>query len=310
MSKLRTIALALPLAFAAASLTAPAQAAPAVDGPSTATATCLDPAAVGAGGARGTHGQAKDPHELTEAQVGAREAALTQALARKGLTAGQRDAAAFAPVVIDVYFHTIKNGSQGSISASAIGSQISVLNAAYSGSGFSFRLAGTDVTDNRAWYTVTSGSRAERAMKNTLHRGNAGDLNLYAANIGNDLLGWATFPTNRIGAQDGVVLLNASLPGGSAANYNQGDTATHEVGHWLGLYHTFQGGCGGEGDRVSDTPAEASPAFACPTGRDTCASPGLDPIRNFMDYTYDACMNTFTAGQVSRMQQQWAAFRA
>ncbi|MEW6364256.1 MAG: zinc metalloprotease [Acidobacteriota bacterium] len=221
---------------------------------------------------------------------------------------------------VDVYVHVINKGtgiSNGDVPESQIRSQISVLNAAYAAMGYSFNLVSIDRTTNSTWYTMGYGSTAESQAKNALRQGTADDLNLYTANLGGGLLGWATFPWDytRAPKMDGVVLLYSSLPGGTAAPYNEGDTATHEVGHWMGLYHTFQGGCARSatkgGDYVADTPAEKSPAYGCPSGRDSCTKlAGLDPIENFMDYSDDDCMYLFTGGQNTRMNSAWSSYRA
>ncbi len=216
---------------------------------------------------------------------------------------------------IKVFFHVVNKGTgvaNGNVKRTMIDDQIAVLNAAYAGTGWTFTLKRIDRTTNTAWFNAGHGTANEAAMKNALHKGTADDLNIYSTNVGGDLLGWATFPSDYQSDPegDGVVILHSSMPGGSAVPYDLGDTATHEVGHWMGLYHTFQGGCTGAGDMVADTAAEKNPAFGCPAGRDTCPTkPGSDPITNFMDYTDDACMNTFTAGQDTRMDSQFTTFR-
>jgi hypothetical protein len=157
-------------------------------------------------------------------------------------------------------------------------------------------------------------------MKTALHTGGYWDLNVYTADLGDSLLGWATFPAKSAKgsklAMDGVVIYHESLPGGAAdfgedAVYNQGDTLTHEAGHWLSLYHTFQGGCTKLNDRVDDTPAEAAPNFLCDE-TNSCPKlhPGVDDlIHNFMDYGDDICLDSFTPGQTARMQASWDALR-
>lgn len=219
------------------------------------------------------------------------------------------------PVSIDVYFHVINQGtseSNGNISQTKVNAQVDILNAAYAPHGISFNLVQTTRTTNASWYTGCYGS-AETTMKSSLHQGDARTLNIYSCRPGSGILGYAYFPASYAGvaSRDGVVILDQSVPGGTAFPYNEGDTGTHEVGHWLGLYHTFNGGCNGSGDYVDDTPYEQSPAYGCPLGRDSCRrKAGDDPVENFMDYTDDYCMFEFTGGQGSRMQEQWLVYRS
>jgi hypothetical protein len=219
-------------------------------------------------------------------------------------------------VTISVYYHVINTGkgiANGDVTTKMLRDQIDVLNAAYAGATdgsaantpFRFVLAGVDRTTNTSWFNAGPGTAAEREMKSALHVGGPDALNFYTNNAGGYLLGWATFPFwyAEDPLMDGVVCLFSSLPGGSEVPYNEGDTGTHEVGHWLGLFHTFQGGCAAVyNDFVADTPAERSPAFNCPIGRDTCPGVGIDPTENFMDYTDDACMFRFTPNQSTRME--------
>lgn len=220
--------------------------------------------------------------------------------------------------VINVYFHVIRRGtgvSNGDLTTTMINNQMNVLSNAYAMAGWSFNLVAVDRTTNTTWFNSCASSTVESQMKAALRQGSADDLNIYSCNPSGGLLGWATFPSDYQSRPtlDGVVLLHSSVPGGSAAPYNLGDTATHEVGHWMGLYHTFQGGCARSstgGDQVADTPAEKSPAYGCPGGRDSCKNLfGLDPIENFMDYSDDACMFEFTAGQDARMDAQFTTYR-
>jgi len=215
--------------------------------------------------------------------------------------------------VIDVYFHVITaTDGTGNLSDAAIAGQLAVLNAAYASTGWSFSLVGTTRTPNNSWFRMGPGTGAERQAKAALRQGTADDLNIYSANPNQGLLGWATLPAWYASnpSDDGVVILFSSVPGGAAAPYNEGDTATHEVGHWMGLYHTFQGGCTAPGDEVADTPYEASAAFGCPVNRDSCKDlSGLDPIYNFMDYTDDDCMDEFTGDQDVRMDAMFSTYR-
>ncbi|MBL7817030.1 MAG: zinc metalloprotease [Saprospiraceae bacterium] len=233
-----------------------------------------------------------------------------------------------AVVTIPVVFHVVYNTAEQNVSSTAIAAQLKVLNDDFRKLNVGGQTdvevqfvmakrtptgsATTGIERRFSTYSFSTGSTTVDVKYLTKGGLNAWDatkyLNIWICNLGGGLLGYATFPSSLAAdpQSDGVVILYSSLPGGAAAPYNLGRTLTHEVGHWLNLYHTFQGGCStnltGGGDMVADTPAEKSPASGCPIGRNTCSGEGLDPINNYMDYSNDACMNTFTAGQKARAQ--------
>ncbi|KAJ2928639.1 hypothetical protein H1R20_g8468, partial [Candolleomyces eurysporus] len=228
--------------------------------------------------------------------------------------------ASIAATTISVYWHVVSRDATlggGNIPDSQITASIDVMNQAYAPAGISWVLAGTTRTVNAEWFNRAGPNTTQQtAMKTGLRQGGAGALNVYTVGFNSGsaagLLGYATFPWDVAAkpADDGVVILFSSVPGGTTAPYNLGQTLTHEAGHWVGLYHTFQGGCSGTGDGVADTPAEASPAYGCPTGRDTCPAAGVDPIHNYMDYSDDYCMTEFSPGQITRLQTAISTYRS
>jgi hypothetical protein len=230
-----------------------------------------------------------------------------------------------AAVTINTYVHVIHDGEEGLVSDRMIRDQMAVLNDAYAAYGIQFALAASvrgnpnpDYTDNAAWYRDD-----ELAYKSALKEGSGDDLNIYINN-GGGYLGYAYYPTivgTEFDVLDGVVLAWGTLPNANQPGisdipgfvYNLGDTGTHEVGHYLGLAHTFEGGCSRTNDGVADTPAEKSADFYCSVGRNSCKDGNrpveLDPIHNFMDYSDDVCLFEFTGGQAERMNTQWAVYR-
>jgi hypothetical protein len=317
----------------AALVSAPAQATPrsATSTASASTGTaCITPTS------RPTKGRRAPDTDRVSRRVAAQVASELRATARSSAMRTtfadlSSRATAARGVVVPVYIHLIKGRHKGEhrIGKHAARRMFRTLKAGYEGgqdqamapTGVRFKLRRITVSRNDAWFHARPYSRADRQMKNRLHRGTARMLNIYVNRPRlSGFLGFSTFPWQRAWRRnlDGVTVSDVSLPGGRMVGYNLGDTVIHETGHWLGLLHTFEGGCG-DGDDVADTPAEAGPSYRCVEGSNTCpidpltgavVDDGLlDPIHNFMDYSYDACMYQFTPGQSARMMAAFMRFR-
>lgn len=246
-------------------------------------------------------------------------------------------------LTIPIIFHVITSGSGATnIAASRVQAQVDQLNLDYrnlSGSTnavaadveIEFCLAMVDPNGNvltepgiHRVTTYGAGTQTQTTMDNTIKPATIWDpnnyMNVWVANLGGGLLGYAQFPSSSglaglsanggSASTDGVVILYTSLgsvasPTSGAAPYNLGRTLTHEMGHWLGLRHIWGDGNCTATDYCNDTPAAAAANYGCPTGTNSCTGgsyPGNDMIENYMDYTDDPCMNIFTADQKTRIR--------
>ncbi|KIM46979.1 hypothetical protein M413DRAFT_63436 [Hebeloma cylindrosporum] len=219
---------------------------------------------------------------------------------------------------IQTHFHIIaanETEEGGWIPEPQLTEQLRVINDDFNSTGISFNRTSVERVINEEWFSNGGPeTKVQDEMKQHLRKGGASDLNVYFVDFAGDwegLLGYSTFPItyNNNSIDDGVVILYSTVPGGTTSHFNLGRSLTHEVGHWLGLYHTFQNGCDNPGDYVSDTPDQATPTTGCPSSRDTCSSEGVDPIHNFMDYSDDSCMNNFTPTQAVRIKSQIITYR-
>jgi hypothetical protein len=303
-----------------AATTAPASA---MQLPERGLSSCFDPSSVGAG-ARGAE-RALDHRDLSAREVRAIEARTSKILDRRASGAAAT-ATSYSKANVPVYIHKMLSSSgAGDVSDASIAAQINVLNQTYGGAdvnkpsgttvtntGVHFTLAKVDSYRNNSWHA----DRSSTTYRAQTRLGDKNALNIWLVDF--KYLGIATFPWDYAANPgiDGIRVQWNTLPkAGTAgytpiANYDLGETATHEAGHWLGLYHTFQGGCTATNDEVADTPAQSSSTAGCPTGRDSCSLPGLDPIHNYMDYSYDSCYYEFTPNQSSRIDTMWKAYRS
>ncbi|KAK7751170.1 hypothetical protein SLS62_006854 [Diatrype stigma] len=227
-------------------------------------------------------------------------------------------------ISIPVYAHAVVNSSVSDdyLSEEVLAAQVDVLVDRFAPHDITFTLENTTrtVDDELAAGLDTA---SFNTFKLTHRQGDAATLNLYyVTNMTTSTGGACTYPstsldpTNPLARLDGCVLQGYSVPGGTGYLNRTflGEIAVHEVGHWLGLLHTFDGNtCDGNGDYVDDTPAQSKETemYTCPVGQDSCPDvEGLDPIHNFMDYSGEGCWQEFTAGQKERMHNTFFSLRA
>ncbi|MEO5674153.1 MAG: M43 family zinc metalloprotease [Chitinophagales bacterium] len=239
---------------------------------------------------------------------------------------------------IPVVVHVIHNNGSENISNAQIESQIRVLNEDFrkiaetngDGTGVDTRIQFCLAKKNpdgmcsdgivRIQSVLTNHDSYERPILSQLSSWDANHyLNIYIVKTidGGSVLGYASFPGGPVD-QDGLVVVYNAFGDTLSVTppYNLGRTATHEISHWFGLYHTFNNGCGtdtcSDGDYVCDTPPVATANFGCPLNANSCSNdfPDVDDqVENYMDYTSDACKNKFTAGQRDRMHATLNSFR-
>ncbi|KAF8594708.1 hypothetical protein BDV93DRAFT_159429 [Ceratobasidium sp. AG-I] len=223
------------------------------------------------------------------------------------------------PRRIRIYWHVIYDTEAfdgGYLSDEKIHDQVNALNTHFQSAEISFEPVEIDRTQNHDWfYSTDSTSPPGVQMRGTLHKGGRDDLNIYSVRLQDvDFGGYSTWPWDVESASnlDGVVFQWNTIPGGPLWPFHQGKTLVHQVGHWCGLFHIFEGGCNEPGDFVSDTPPAAGPNYGCPdfgSGPDSCPDGGKDSIHNFMDYTNDPCRTHFTKGQGDLMSLSLAMWR-